>query len=47
MEVSMTNIEQGPCSKFELTGAKNRWLVENEGKVSKSSEEVLLKTKMA
>ena len=38
---------QGPRSKFELTGAKNWWLVENEDKVSKSSEKVHSKTKMA
>ena len=39
--------DQGPHSKFELTGAKNWWLVGNEDKVSKSSEKVHSKTKMA
>ena len=38
---------QGPHSKFELTGAKNWWLLANEDKVSKSSEKVHSKTKMA
>ena len=38
---------QGPRSKFELTGAKISWLVENEDKVSKSSEKVHSKTKKA
>jgi len=38
---------QGPRSKFELTGAKNSWLVENEDKVSKSSKKVHSKTKRA
>ena len=41
------NKHQGPRSKFELTGAKISWLVENEDKVSKSSEKVHSKTKMA
>ena len=39
--------KQGPHSKFELTGAKNWGLVENEHRVSKSSEKVHSKTKMA
>ena len=34
------HLKQGPHSKFELTGAKNWWLVANEDKVSKSSEKV-------
>ena len=38
---------QGPHSKFELTGAKNWWLVENKDKISKSLEKVHSKTKMA
>ena len=44
---SYLEIIQGPHSKFELTGAKNWWLVANEDKVSKSSEKVHSKTKMA
>ena len=37
---------QGPYNKFESTGAKNWWLVENEDKVRKSSEKVHSNTKM-
>ena len=45
--LSFSIIQQGHHSKFELTGAKNWWLVANEDKVSKSSEKVHSKTKMA
>ena len=45
--LSFSIIQQGPHSKFELTGAKNWWLIANEDKVNKSSEKVHSKTKVA